>query len=339
MKLYSAIDLHSTNHILTIINEQDQKVFERRLDNKLEITLNALLPYRQSLCGIAVESTCNWYWLVDGLMEAGYQIYLVNTAAVQQYEGKKYTDDNHDAFWLAHLLRLGILPTGYIYPKAQRAVRDLLRKRSLLVRHQTAHILSAKSLLTRLTGRQANSQVLQGTHAESIYLPGLVDRNRQLEMQSSLRMVQALQRQAKQIEKVVLSQVNLTPQFIGLTRVPGIGKILGLTIMLETGDINRFASAGRYASYCRTVKSEKTSNGKKKGEGNRKNGNRYLGWAYVEAANFLTRYHAPAKRFFQRKLSQRNRAVAVKATANKLAKACFYIMRDQVEFDSTLLFK
>ena len=108
--------------------------------------------------------------------------------------------------------------------------------------------------------------------------------------------------------------------------------------MLETGEIDRFPSAGHYASYCRAVNSVRTSNGKKKGEGNRKNGNRYLGWAYVEAANYIIHRCDPAKRFFQRKLSQRNRAVAVKATANKLARACFYIMRDQIEFDARLLF-
>ena len=89
MKLYSAIDLHSTNHVLTIIDEQDQKVFERRLINKLELTLKALEPYQQALTGIAVESTYNWYWLVDGLMEAGYPLLLVNTTAVKQYEGMK----------------------------------------------------------------------------------------------------------------------------------------------------------------------------------------------------------------------------------------------------------
>ena len=228
---------------------------------------------------------------------------------------------------------------GYIYPKEQRAVRDLLRKRSLLVHHWTAHTLSAHSLHSRLTGRQASSNVIQGTHAESIYLPSLANTNRQLEMQTSLRMVQVLHKQIILLEKAVLSQVKLAPMFLGLKRVPGIGDILGLTIMLETGEISRFPSAGHYASYCRAVKSVKTCNGKKKGEGNRKNGNRYMGWAYVEAANFITRFNDPAKRFFQRKVAQRNRAVAVKSTTNKLAKACFYIMRDQVEFDQNLLFK
>ena len=151
MKLYSAIDLHSTNHVLCIIDEQDRRLLERRLPNKLGATLQSLAPYHDALCGIAVESTYNWYWLVDGLMEAGYAVQLVNTAAVQQYSGLKYSDDRHDAFWLAHLMRLGLLPTGYIYPKEERGVRDLLRKRAQLVRHRTAHILSIQNLVSRNT--------------------------------------------------------------------------------------------------------------------------------------------------------------------------------------------
>lgn len=338
MKLYSGIDLHSNNHVLTIIDETDHKVLERRLPNKLDATLQCLAPYKQTLTGIAVESTYNWYWLVDALMDAGYRLHLVNTTAVKQYDGKKFTNDQHDAFHLAHLLRLGILPTGYIYPKAQRAIRDLLRKRSMLVRHQTAHTLSAQSLHTRLTGRQATTRVLHHSQAEQIYLPGLDDDNRKREMRANLRMIQALQEQIADIEKAVLRQMQLSPAFIGLKQVPGIGDILGLTIALETGDIGRFANAGCYASYCRAVKSTRESNGKKKAEGNRKNGNKYLGWAFVEAANYMVRHSTAGKRFFQRKLVQRNRAVAVKATANKLAKACFYIMRDQASYDEKRLF-
>jgi len=265
MKLYSGIDLHSNNHVLTIIDEHDKKIYERRLPNKLETTLACLASFQQDITGIAVESTYNWYWLVDGLMDAGYTLHLVNTTAVKQYDGKKFTNDQHDAFHLAHLLRLGILPTGYIYPKAQRAIRDLLRKRSMLVRHQTAHTLSAQSLHTRMTGRTATSRVLQGQHAESIYLPSLDDANRQLEMQANLRMIRALHHQIVVIEKVVMRQMQLTPAYTGLKQVPGIGDILGLTIALETGDIHRFSNARQYASYCRTVKSTKESNGELKG--------------------------------------------------------------------------
>ena len=338
MSFYCGIDLHSNNHVVTIIDEDDSIVFERRLPNKLETTLLCLSAYENKLIGIAVESTYNWYWLVDGLMDAGYALRLVNTSAIKQYEGLKYSNDEDDAFHLAHLMRLGILPTGYIYPKEQRAIRDLLRKRSLLVRHRTAHTLSAKSLHTRMTGRQASSNVIQGPQAERIYLPSLEDANRKLEMRANLRMIQALNHQIEEIEKTVLSQMKLAPEFLGLKQVPGIGNILALTIALETGDIGRFLKAGNYASYCRAVSSRRDSNKKKKGEGNRKNGNKYLGWAYVEAVNHMIRYSDDSKRFFQRKLAQKNRAVAVKATANKLAKACYYIMRDQVAYDAKALF-
>ena len=112
-----------------ILDEQDRVIVERRLRNELASVLAQLAPYRENLQAIAVESTFNWYWLVDGIMEEGYSVKLVNTAAVAIYEGLKYTSDEHDARHLAHLLRLGILPTGYIYPKEQRPVRDLLRKR------------------------------------------------------------------------------------------------------------------------------------------------------------------------------------------------------------------
>ena len=272
MKLYSGIDLHSNNHVLVVTDEQDQKQYERRLPNHLSGTLQALEPFRKELQGIAVESTYNWYWLVDGLMNEGYPVQLVNTAAVKQYEGLKYTDDIHDAFWLAHLMRLNILPTGYIYPREQRAVRDLLRKRVKLVQQRTAHTLSAKSLFSRMTGRDASSNVIQRYTAEDIYLPAFDDSNRQLEMRVSLQMIQILEQKINEIEKTILAQIKLDPAFRGLKGVPGIGDILALTIMLETGEISRFSSAGNFASYCRCVKSSKWSNGKKKGEGNSKNG-------------------------------------------------------------------
>ena len=99
-----------------------------------------------------MESTYNWYWLVDLLMEEGYKVHLANTTKIQKYSGLKYADDQHDAFWLAEMLRLGILPEGYIYPKEDRPIRDLLRKRSHLVRLRTSLILSLQNILSRNNG-------------------------------------------------------------------------------------------------------------------------------------------------------------------------------------------
>jgi transposase len=107
-----SIDLHSTNNVTVVINEQDQVVYQKRLPNDLSLIAQQLSSYRASLEGIVVESTYNWYWLVDGLMEKGHRVHLANTAAIQQYNGLKYTDDHSDARWLAHLLRLGGLARG-----------------------------------------------------------------------------------------------------------------------------------------------------------------------------------------------------------------------------------
>ena len=116
MSLYCGIDLHSTNHLVAVTDETDKRLFEKRLPNDVSFTVEALAPYRDELAGIAIESTFNWYWLIDGLQDAGFSPCLANPAAIKQYEGLKYTDDSHDAFYLAQLMRLGILPTGYLIP-------------------------------------------------------------------------------------------------------------------------------------------------------------------------------------------------------------------------------
>jgi hypothetical protein len=153
MQLYSGLDLHSTNTYIGILNTDFKRVFKKRISNNLDIILETLEPFRDQLKGLVVESTYNWYWLVDGLMDAGYGcVHLANPSAIKQYEGLKHSDDQHDAFFLAQLLILGILPQGYIYPKEDRPVRDLARKRMFLVKHKTAHILSLQSLIARCSG-------------------------------------------------------------------------------------------------------------------------------------------------------------------------------------------
>jgi transposase len=116
MTWYAAIDLHSNNNVTVVIDEHDHVVYQQRLANELAVILQALAVYQADLHGIAVESTYNWYWLVDGLMEHGHRVHLVNTAAIHQYEGLKYTDDHSDARWLAHLLRLAVLPKAIFIP-------------------------------------------------------------------------------------------------------------------------------------------------------------------------------------------------------------------------------
>jgi len=337
MQTYAGIDLHSSNNYVGIIDETDKRLYGKRLPNRLDNVLMALEPFRDSLEALVVESTFNWYWLVDGLQEHGYAVHLANPSAIQQYEGLKHTDDVWDAFWLAHMYRLGILPEGYIYPKEHRAVRDLLRRRLLFVRHSTSHILSLQSMISRNLGFKMSNNEIRKLKSEDIdglfACPNLV-----FMANNSLSAIKFLKKISLDIEKEVKSQVKMRKEFEMLLTIPGVGNILGLTIMLEVGDIGRFAKVGDYSSYSRCVESKRLSNGKKKGENNKKNGNKYLAWAYVEAAQFARRYCVKAQSFYQSKEAKTKPVVAIKALSNKLSKASYYIMRDQVAFDEEKLF-
>lgn len=178
MKLYAAIDLHSNNSVLAVIDEQDRVLFDRRLPNDLATVVRAIEPFRDELVAVAVESTYNWYWLVDGLIEHGIVTRLVHTSAVSQYAGLKHGDDHSDARHLARLMRLGILPEGYIYPREERAVRDLLRRRFHLVDQATNLMQVAQGMWSRRTGSALNANAFrQLTLAQIItHLPNPLER-------------------------------------------------------------------------------------------------------------------------------------------------------------------
>ena len=335
--MYCGIDLHSNNNYVAIMDGDLGDVACRRLHNDLEQVLKFLEPHRDELVAVAVESTYNWYWLVDGLKGAGYDMRLVNTTKASDYSGMKYTDDRHDARWIARLMALGILPEGYIVPPEERGVRDLLRRRSFFVQKRTAHLLSLRTYFERSTGRQAPADEIQAWDTETIHK--LIDDRFVAEsIAVMLPVVRVLTAQIKAVEKSVLAEVKLRDEFRLLRTAPGIGNVLALTIMCETSDIGRFPKVGNYSSYCRCVKSERRSNDKKKGAGNRKNGNKYLSWAYAEAAHHAVRYEPLAKRYHARKRSRSHPMVAWRALSNKLARGCYYVLHDQVPFDPARTF-
>lgn len=332
MKLYGGIDLHSNNSVILIKDENGELKARKKLDNDLAIIFQFLSSFKDALVGLVIESTYNWYWLVDALMEAGYCVHLANTTAIQQYSGLKHADDNSDADWLAEMLRLNILPEGYIYPKEERTVRDLMRKRMQLVQQSTKNLLSIQGLYVRHLNHRISNTKIKRLTTECVE-HDFQSTNVALAVQSNLQVMLCLRQQINTIEKAILEQVKLRDEFKNLLRIDGFGKILSLTIMLETGSLKRFAKVGNYASYCRCVNGARYSNGKKKGKTNTKNGNKYLAWAFVEAANFAIRYNKTVKSYYQKKMAKTNHVIAIKTVAHKLARACFYVLRDHVEFD------
>lgn len=337
MNKYSGIDLHANNCVVVVSDEEDRVCCEKRVPNDLTKIIALLEPFRGELFGIAVESTFNWYWLVDGLRAAGFEVKLVNTAAIVQYEGLKYSGDEHDARHLAHLLRLKLLHFGFAFEPEWRAVRDLARKRLQLVRTRTAHLLALETIYARQTGGRISGEVAKALEIEDVARWQWPD-DVTLATQVNVLAVQAMEHGIAILERRLHERVKLAPEYAVLKSVPGIGEVLSTVIMLETGPIERFASAGNYASYARCVGSGRFSNNKKKGEGNRKNGNTYLAWAFVEAAHFALRYNDAAKRFYERKRARSNVALATKALAHKLARACFHMLKEQAMFDERRCF-
>ncbi|MFA6063603.1 MAG: transposase [Gallionella sp.] len=199
------------------------------------------------------------------------------------------------------------------------------------------HILSIENILTRETGARMSSRQIKAMTAEGVEVLGLRD-DVALAMESNRLIYQALQQQIEVLEKRLEAQVKLQPEYQLIKTVPGIGPILATTIMLEAGPVSRFAEVRNFSSYCRCVDSLRESNGKKKGSGNTKNGNKYLSWASMEAANFALMFCPEAKRFYERKKSRTNRIVALKSVAHKLARACYYILREQHPFEVTRCF-
>jgi transposase len=332
MDYFVGIDLHSNNSYIAVIDTDNNRIFKKKARNNLSEILKLLAPFKKQIKGIVVESTYNWYWLVDGLIENGYQLHLANPSAIKQYEGLKHSDDTTDAFHLANLLRLDILPEGYIYPKHERAVRDLLRKRMNLVHHRTAQILSFENLVARNLGSKMHVSTINKMNEEDLE-DLFEDEHLILSGKASIATIHFLRSRIIQLEKAIHKAAKLKNEYKLLKTAPGIWTILALTIMLETGPIERFKKVGNYASYCRCVQSNRFSNSKSKGKGNRRNGNKYLSWAYVEAANHALWNYEYVKRYHQKKMAKTNNVVAIKAIAHKLARACYYIIRDQKEFN------
>lgn len=332
MKFYAGIDLHSNNLVLVILDSHDKVIYSKRLANDVQVVLKVLAMYKEQIEAIAVESTYNWYWLVDALQAEGFEVKLVNTAAVVVYDGLKYSGDTADARHLAHLLRLNLLPCGYIYPKEPRALRDLSRKRAQLVRLRTTQLLSIKNLLARNCGQDTPSPLIKKWTSEELARLPLLPEQR-LAVEANFAVMQALEQQIHLVEAELMRQLKPCKAFQLLKTMSGVGDILSMTIYLETGDIGRFESCGKFASYARMVNSKRESNGKKKGEGNRKCGNRYLCWAFIEAAHHAIASNEVIRRFYQRKCAKGLKIVAMKAVAHKLARACYNMLKDGVEFD------
>jgi transposase len=324
-----------------VIDEDMSVRVQKKVRNDLRTIIDLITPYKETLACV-VESTFNWYWLVDGLQEAGFDICLAHTLGLWMITGAKVKTDPRDALALAKLLRAGMIPKAYIYPKETRPVRDLVRGRIRVVNMRAREYTALRRLLYQQGILEHSRNDIKLVLEEDIEVL-FQDRWLQLHAQHELERIRLYTEQIREMEREIYRTVKGAQECERLLRVPGVGKTLSIAMFYEIGEITRFPSAADFSSYCRVIPGVAQSGASvKRGRGS-KQGNRYLKWAFSQAAVYAVRSNEKIRRFYQRQV-RRHRGKGAKLIANnivahKLAQAVFHVLRDGTEYTEEMLFR
>jgi transposase len=336
------IDLHARQMYICLMDREGKKLLHTNIrNNDFEFFLKLVAPYRHDLT-VCCECMFGWYWLADACQGAGLHFVLGHALYLRLIHGGKNKNDRVDSEKLAHLLRSNLIPPAYVYPAALRPLRALLRQRTYFVWRRS-------DLLARLQSHQLahNRPTLTGRNRynrdswEKQLMAGEDHPVRQLALENELALVRHFDEQINTLETQLQ---RLTKEVAGrdytlLKSVPGIGQYLGLTLLYEIGDIERFPSVKDFLSYCRLVKGTVASAGRIKGLRGAKLGNPYLRWAFGEAAVIAKRDHQLIGPLAQR-LEARfngNKFKANTVLAIKLARAVYFMLRNKTVFDAERL--
>jgi transposase len=348
MKYYSSttefncgIDLHARQMYVCVMDRQGKKLVHTNVkNNDFEFFLKLVAPYRHSLT-VCCECMFGWYWLADACEQAGLTFVLAHALYVKAIHGGKNKNDRIDSEKIAHLLRSNLIPPAYVYPAEKRPMRALLRqrlcyvwRRSELLARINSHQLAHNRTPARQTRRNRDPWEEQLLAAEDHPL-------RQLALQNDLAMIRHYDAQINALEGrlLQLAKARSGRDFALLQSVPGIGENLGLTILHEIGDLERFPTVKDFLSYCRLVKGTVASAGKIKGLRGAKLGNPYLRWAFGEAAVIAKRDHAIIGPLAQRLEARMNgnKFKANTVVAIKLARAVYFMLKNKTVFDAERL--
>ncbi len=333
-QFYAGIDLHAKNHYLCIINRERKTLVHKQIRNlDTDKLLSALQPYRHDLV-VSCESCYAWYWLADLCTAHGIEFILGHALYMKAIHGGKAKDDRIDSHKIALLTQAGMFPLAYVYPQEERPLRDLLRRRLVFTRTRakllshlqltnTQHnfpsmgrISKSRTKRAELAGRFTNEAIQKSLHADMV----LSDAHEQV---------------IKDLELYMLTHARLyhTKELMLLQSIRGIGDIIALTILFESGDIKRFDSVGQFASYSRVVVCQKKSAGKLYGASGRKIGNPYLKYIFSEAAVYVVTYNPNIESYFNHLASKKGKGKAYIIIAHKLARAVYHMLHTGTVFD------
>ena len=333
------IDLHARQMYVCVMDRQGKKLVHRNIrENDFEFFLKLVAPYRHDLT-VVCECTFNWYWLADACFEADIKFVLAHALYLKLIHGGKNKNDRIDSEKLAHLLRANLIPPSYIYPAARRPVRLLLRQRM-------SYVWERATLMTHLSMNQTAEGLVparKGGHNRDVWEERILGQyNNDLHRFSvscDMDMIRAYDTQIEKIESEIIRQAkrHCGRDYSLLLSVPGIGRILAMTLIFEIDTIERFPTVKDFTSYCRLVKGSVASAGKLKGLTGGKMGNGYLRWAFGEAAVIAKRNHPLLKPYSEKLISKHGTFKGNTILANKMARAVYFMLQKGTGFDAERL--
>jgi transposase len=331
--VYCGIDLHARSMYVCILSHDGEILMHRNMKAAPEPFLKAIAPYREGLV-VAVECMFTWYWLADLCAQEGIAFVLGHALYMKAIHGGKAKNDKIDSQKIAQLLRGGMLPQAYVYPAQMRATRDLLRRRTHLMRQRAELLAHVQNI-----NRQYNLPELGKKIVYKANRDGIAERFADAAVQRSIEVDLAPITYYDQLPgDLELSSVKAAKHHDAnalylLQTVPGIGKILSLVLLYEIHDIDRFPRPQEFVSYCRLVKCAKESAGKRLGTAGKKIGNAHLKWAFSEAAALFLRHNPEGQRMLARLKKRHDKDKALTIMAHKLARAVYYMPKRKMAFD------
>jgi transposase len=330
---YCGVDLHARTMHVCVLDHEGKVVVDRGIATSPTAFLALIAPFRQGLV-VGVESIFCWYWLGDLCQQQNIAFVLGHALYMRLIHGGKGKNDRIDAGKIARLLRCGGFPLAYAYPKGMRETRDLLRRRTFLVRQRSGllthvQIVNSQYNLPAL-GKELRWQSNRAGVAERFPEPSV---RQNVEM--DLRLIEHLSQLIAELERYLCRTVQVEDRqtYELLQTIPGVGRILALVLLYEMHDWQRFASVGQFLSYGRLVRCAHESDGKKVGSGNSKIGNAHLKWAFAEAACLMLRVNERGRRWKQRYQQKRGPSRAMSVLAAKLGRAVYHMLRKREAFD------
>lgn len=337
-KFFCGVDLHAKSMYLCILNAEGEIVLHRNIKTDSHVFLKTIAPYREDIV-VAVECIFTWYWIADLCAHENIPFVLGHALYMKAIHGGKAKNDKIDAHKIAVLLRGGMMPMAYIYPSEMRSTRDLLRRRMHLV-HKRAELLAH----VQNTNYQYNLPKIGKRIDRKSNREGVAERFPDMSVQKSIELDLTLLNHYDQLlprlehEISLIAKTHDADSYFRIRSIPGIGRILGLVILYEIHDINRFPRVQDFVSYCRLVKSAKESGGKRMGTSGKKIGNVHLKWAFSEAAVLFLRRNPDARRYRDKLIRKHGKAKSLTILAHKLARAVYYILKRKDVFHPKVFF-